>query len=365
LIFCFMKKHILILSLFSLCILEACGPEKPTKAVETEKKIAQLKSPQNNQIVKRGEAIDIALNLKEGAADMVDSIVVYINDKRTTIIDKAKPELHLPMEKVNLGRAKMIVMVFKNDGSQENKLAMLKILSGIIPKNYGYKVLKSYPHNKTSYTQGLIWHNGFLYESTGQRGFSKLLKVNLETGKAEKEFDLDDSFFGEGLTLWQDKLIQITWTSQTGFVYDLETFTLKNHFNYAGEGWGITHNGEHLIMSNGSNEIAFLNPDNFKVVKTINVMDDKGQVDKLNELEYINGEIWSSYYAYEVYKIVRINPETGEVIGYVDLSGILAETDKHLDIDVLNGIAYDAENERLFVTGKNYPKLYEIEVFEK
>ena len=177
--------------------------------------------------------------------------------------------------------------------------------------------------------------------------------------------DLLKSYFGEGLALLNNRLFQLTWTSGQGFIYDSNSFKPIGNFGFIGEGWGLCTNGKHLIMSNGSKELAFLNPDNFKVVNRLEVTDNEGSITKLNELEYINGEIWANYYEYNKYLIYRINPKTGEVKGVIDLTGIVKKEDDHELIDVLNGIAYDAENDRLFVTGKSYPKIYEIDLFEK
>lgn len=358
-----MKRIIHIAFFLVVLLLSSCEPDKKTSNnTEQNTKLAKLLSPKNNETLKKGESLKIDLQLKEKAADQIDSIGVYIEDRHFGNLDFLNTQLDLATENLAVGRRKLLVKIFKKDGSQENKYVNLKVLAKESPKQYSFKVLNAFPHSKNSYTQGLLYHNSALYESTGQRGFSKLMKVDLGTGQAEKSISLEDNFFGEGLTLLNDRLYQLTWTSQTGFVYDLDNFKRIGTFSYTGEGWGLTSDEKHLIMSDGSNELRFINPNTFRVEKTVQVMDDKGAITKLNELEYVNGEIWANYYEYNVFKIYRINPKSGEVLGVINLKGILTKEDDHMGLDVLNGIAYDKIEDRIFVTGKNYPRLFEIEV---
>jgi glutamine cyclotransferase len=357
----FCKRFRDYLALFFVCQVVACGPGANRDPKSTERKVAVLASPLNHQVLRYGDILPVQLKLDPKYLDQIDSIVLIINEKRKFLIDRDNPNAQLPLENMALGRASVLVRIHLNSRTQENKLAYIKILSNMVPLSYTYSTIASYPHNVQSYTQGLLWHNGFLYESTGQRGFSKLLKVDLATGQALQSHDLDKSLFGEGLALWKDRLIQLTWTSGLGLVYDLSSFAEKGKFSYPGEGWGLTTDGSHLIMSNGTNELAFLNPETFAKEHSIWVMDHKGEVDKLNELEFVEGEIWANYYEYEIYRIVRIDPKTGQVTGYIDLTGLI-DKDRHESIDVLNGIAYDPVGKRLWVTGKYYPKLYQIEV---
>ncbi|MBI1183456.1 glutaminyl-peptide cyclotransferase [bacterium] len=361
-----MKKFFQLVAI--LVVWAACSPDNKTnhkqnKSAET--KIAHLKSPINNQMVSRGDKLPLVLEVKANGKDQIDSAIVFVNDKRLTAIDLSSDTFYLKAGILPTGRVKLIVNCYLKGGAQENKLAMLKVLSGTKPKKYGFKVLKTHPHNINSYTQGLLYHNGFLYESTGQKGLSKLMKIDIASGEALQEVALDDAFFGEGLALLNEQLYQLTWQANQGFVYDLESFEMKGNFGYTGEGWGLTSYKGQLVMSNGSNEISFINPQTFQVERTIAVMDNMGEVRKLNELEMVEGEIWANYYEYNVFTIVRINPENGEVLGYIDLKDILDKDDMHVNIDVLNGIAYDPVTKTIYVTGKNYPHLYEIEVFEK
>jgi glutamine cyclotransferase len=222
----------------------------------------------------------------------------------------------------------------------------------------GYEVVNVYPHDRQAFTQGLVYHDGFLYESTGLNGRSSLRKVELETGAILKIVNLDNIYFGEGLALMDGKAFQLTWLSQIGFVYDQDTFERQSTFSYTGEGWGLTHDGRSLIMSDGSETIRFLDPSTFQVRRTLRVLVGNVPVQRLNELEYIDGEIWANIWLTD--RIVRISPESGRVIAWVDLAGLLPLADRSPPVDVLNGIAWDAEGRRLFVTGKLWPKLFEI-----
>ncbi|MEL6110166.1 MAG: glutaminyl-peptide cyclotransferase [Planctomycetota bacterium] len=224
---------------------------------------------------------------------------------------------------------------------------------------YSYRVVGTYPHDRNAFSQGLDFDGETLFESTGQYGKSSVRRVNLETGQVEKWLRLDNRLFGEGLTLFDDKLAQITWKRGIGYVYDAKTLRLLRQFKYAGEGWGLTHDGTHFIMSDGSDRLKFRDPESFSVVRTVRVKDGRRPVRQLNELEFANGKILANVWHTD--RIAIIEPETGKVSGWMDLSGLLAEpvgTES-----VLNGIAY--EDGRLFVTGKNWPKLFEIQLKQK
>ncbi len=227
-----------------------------------------------------------------------------------------------------------------------------------------YKIINIYPHDPKAFTQGLVYHQGVLYEGTGLEGQSSLRKVELETGKVLQIHRLAAQYFGEGIAIWQDKIIQLTWTSQVGLVYDLATFEQVGEFNYPTEGWGITHDGEKLIMSDGTDTLYFLAPDTFEKIGQVKVKYGNQPVHRLNELEYINGEVFANVWMTDF--IVRIAPKTGQIVGVIDLSGLHhASGQKMQGNDVLNGIAYDPEADRLFVTGKLWPNLYEIELVPK
>ena len=231
--------------------------------------------------------------------------------------------------------------------------------SDVIPV-YSYSIVNTYPHDRDAFTEGLVFENGVLYEGTGRLGHSTLRRVELETGHTLQIRELSDQFFGEGITIYGDEIVQLTWQSHIGFVWDKNSFELLQEFNYPTEGWGITHDGEHLIMSDGASTLHFLDLQTFEEVSQLAVFDNNGPVTRLNELEYVQGEIYAN--VWQTDRIARISPETGRVVGWVDLRGLLTAEDRSEPVDVLNGIAYDAATDRLFVTGKLWPKLFEIEL---
>jgi glutamine cyclotransferase len=224
-----------------------------------------------------------------------------------------------------------------------------------------YQVIHTYPHDSRAFTQGLIYVDGHLYESTGLYGRSSIRMVDLATGRVLQKYDLPSQYFGEGLTDWQSNLVQLTWKSHTGFVYDRFTFSLLRTFQYDGEGWGLTHELTQLIMSDGTPYLRFLDPKTFRESRRIHVTDQAGhEVENLNELEYIHGEIYANIWQSNT--IVRISPRTGKVLGWIDLTGLIDKRELTDPGAVLNGIAYDATRDRLFVTGKLWPKLFEIKI---
>jgi glutamine cyclotransferase len=227
------------------------------------------------------------------------------------------------------------------------------------PPTYGYQVVRSYPHDHAAFTQGLIFRDGFLYEGTGLNGRSSIRKVNLETGEVLKIQTLPQQYFGEGITDWKGQILQLTWQAELGFVYDMNTFEQQRTFSYKGEGWGLTHDGSRIIMSDGSADLRFIDPATLKETGRLTVRDEKGPVTQLNELEFVKGEIYANVWQTE--RIARISPKDGHVTGWIDLHGLLAPSER-AGIDVLNGIAYDAAGDRLFVTGKWWPRLFEIKL---
>jgi len=227
---------------------------------------------------------------------------------------------------------------------------------------FTYRVVNTYPHDTGAFTQGLVFKEGALYEGTGLKGRSSLRKVDLETGEVLRIHYLPDVYFGEGITVWDDTIVQLTLSARTGFVYDAATFELLRDFTYTTGGWGITSDGERLIMSDGTSMLHFIDPDSFERIGQVIVRDGKRPVIGLNELEYIDGEIFANVWQTDF--IARISPATGDVKAWIDLTGLLDPADRQ-GADVLNGIAYDEEGKRLFVTGKLWPRLFEIETIPK
>jgi glutamine cyclotransferase len=224
--------------------------------------------------------------------------------------------------------------------------------------HYSYEVVQAWPHDPAAFTEGLVFRNGDLLESTGLNGESTLRDVDLNTGRVLKEISVPAQYFGEGLTVIGPHAYQLTWRNGVGFIYDADTFQQEGQFTYTGEGWGLTTDGRWLILSDGTSRIRFLDPGTFQVVRTIDVTESGRPVERLNELEWVKGEIFSN--VWQTDEIVRIDPVTGKVLGVVDLTGLLAPGDRRPDTDVLNGIAYDDAHDRLFVTGKRWPKVFEI-----
>ncbi len=227
-----------------------------------------------------------------------------------------------------------------------------------VPPVYGYEVVEVYPHDPAAFCQGLTIEDGVLYEGTGRYGQSSLRKVDLKTGKVLSIFRLNPKLFGEGIAISGDTIVQLTWQNRVGFVFDKQSLKHQQSFRYTGEGWGITYDGKQLIISDGSATLRLLDPKTFKVVKRITVRDRGKQVEHLNELEYVEGEIFANVWGSD--HLVRIEPETGKVVGWIDLRGLLKWQERPGAEAVLNGIAYDQKTKRLFVTGKLWPKLFEI-----
>jgi glutaminyl-peptide cyclotransferase len=233
--------------------------------------------------------------------------------------------------------------------------------AGSIPE-YGYQVVHAYPHDPRAFTQGLFYLDGYLYEGTGLEGQSSIRKVRLETGEVLQKRDVPEEYFGEGIINWKDRLLELTWKAQRGFVYDLPSFTRKGEFEYPGEGWGLTQDGRRIIMSDGSPQLRFWDPETLKETGRITVTADGRPVSELNELEWVKGEVYANIW--QTNRIARIDPATGKVVGWISMAGLASPDGFYIggQSDVLNGIAYDARTDRLFVTGKNWPKLFEIKL---
>jgi len=237
--------------------------------------------------------------------------------------------------------------------------------SGNLPL-FGYQIVRVYPHDRDAFTQGLQYLDGVLYEGTGLNGRSSIRRVELETGKVQQKRDVPSQYFGEGITVWKNDLFELTWQSHVAFVYDRATFEPKKQFSYPGEGWGLTHDGTNLIMSDGSDELRILDPVTFAEKRRIKVTAAGAPIRALNEIEYVKGEILANIWQTDY--VVRIAPATGKVGGYIDFRGLLSPQER-LAVDanggVLNGIAHDPARDRLFVTGKLWPKLFEVKIVSK
>lgn len=288
----------------------------------------------------------------------VDSVQLWVGSRLAGTFTTLPASTELEMNG-DPGRISIRAVAFSPVSKPQTVTLFVNLLSDIIPVTYRYRVVKSYPHDRRAYTQGLVYENGFFYEGTGQQGESSLRKVEPTTGKVVSQVNLDGSLFGEGVALLGDRIYQLTWTSKVGFVYEKESLKQINRIYYQTQGWGLTTSGDSLVMSDGTNVIWFLDAD-FNVLSSVDVWDNKGLVDNLNELEMIDGELWANIWQTD--RIARIDPATGKVLGYVELGNLLPREERTPETDVLNGIAWDPEGRRLFVTGKYWPRLYEITV---
>ena len=354
-----------------LFLVKACGPnngvaERNPAKIPRPSQITTLVEPSMSLTIPLGKEVKIMLSVPDTV--LIDSIQLFLGDvKKQTLINKSGQDLKgqldfsLSTAEGKTGKTRLRLLVFFPNGKSEHHSQQITFLSNLEPKNYTYRIVKEYIHDPKAYTQGLQYDDGWLYEGTGNHGTSSLRKVDLETGEVSQIRNLDQSLFGEGITVFGEKIYQITYKSQVGFIYDKRTFEEIQKVYYQNrEGWGLSNNGEELIMSDGTNIIYFLDPEMFTINRTIEVYDNLGPAESLNELEYINGKIWANrYYTDEV---VIIDPESGKVEGRINLKGILKATDRKPTTDVLNGIAWDAEGNRIFVTGKFWPKLFEIKL---
>lgn len=303
--------------------------------------------------------------LKEQNNKPIDSVQFILNGKKRT---SDLNSININTKELGVGKHALTTLIFY-PGKTKKLNNTLEVLANVAPEIYTYNIINSYPHDSKAYTQGLEYHQGFLYETTGRRGQSSLRKIDIKTGKVLQKVDLNKKYFGEGMTIFNNKIIWLTWQGKKGFVYDLETFEQEKEFDYnkSSEGWGLTHNGTELIKSDGTNKIWFLEPETQKEKRFIQVYTNKYALDNLNELELINGNLYANKYQQNAIVIIDIN--TGVVLGVADLTNLKKEMEKTQQLvpndEVLNGIAFDEENNRIFVTGKNWGKLFEIELIKK
>lgn len=356
-----MSKYLKVYHLFPVILLLlaiACSDtkEKPaTKSPIIKKKASKLVTPSINQQFKLGETINFEVAFKD-ENQSADSITLELKQEQVTFNSS---NFSWSPEQPRVGKPRIKLTVHFN-GKTETHYPKVIVLPEASPVRYTYRVINTFPHDPTAYTQGLFWHDGILWESTGKEGASTMRKVELQTGKPTQKIDLDPALFGEGAAIFQDNIYQLTWTSQKGFVYDQE-LKQKSVFQYQTEGWGITNLEEHLIMSDGTENLYIMEPNGFTEIDRLQVYDNVGEVSDLNELENVNGKIYANVYGKEY--IAVIDPTTGAVEATIDFEGIWTRDNSNSSLDyVLNGIAYDADGDRLFVTGKYWPNLFEVEL---
>ena len=313
----------------------------------------QLNTPKTIQI---SEPLSISVREKNG--NPIDSVQYFINGQPVP----AGQELDISQYK--LGKQAVSATIYF-DGQERKVNNTVYFLAAEAPKVYGYEVVNEFPHDNEAFTQGFVYHNGFFYESTGQRGSSSLRKTEIETGKVIQKIDLDRKYFGEGMTIYKGRIYQLTWQRKVGFIYDLDTFELQRTFDYgqSQEGWGLTHDNQDLIKTDGSERIWFLDPETLAEKRYIETYTNKRKAEKLNELEFVKGKIYANIWQQN--SILIVDPQNGTIEAIVNLKGLQSRAGQEGEDFVLNGIAYDEENDRLFVTGKNWNKVFEIKLTEK
>lgn len=336
--------------------------ERKETATEVAGDFIRIKMPEENSRFRTGDNIKVVIE-SAGGKTPVDSILISYDGTAAGVLMPGRWEFTIPSDMIRLtGKKALKATAFSNRRSQSS-VRFITVLSDIKPRRFGFRTIHTYPHDGEAFTQGLFYHDGRLYEGTGQEAGSSLREVELETGRVIRQVNLDPSLFGEGITLYKDRIYQVTWQNRVGFVYERPTFSLINKIYYQTQGWGLTTIGDRIVMSDGSNILYFLEPELFTVESRIEVYDNEKPVEQLNELEYIKGEIWANIWMTDL--IARIDPLTGKVNSYIDLSMLFPDSKRiEVNADVLNGIAYDEAGGRIFVTGKRWPRLYEIRVVE-
>ena len=345
----FTKATLIAISIFIF----SCNPDRPKSTSSS-----YFLSPETGEVVKSGD--ELSLKLSYGDA-LVDSVQYYIDTLKIGVKNDTA-QFNVTTAELPLGSRLITAKIYRK-GVAEEATSNIVLVSATKPANYSYKIIKTYPHDTSSYVEGLEFHDGVFYESAGNYAESSLRKVSLE-GKVLQQKDVDKQYFAEGITVIGDKIIQLTYREKVGFEYDKATFKLLKTFpyNHASEGWGLTFDGETIYNTDGSNRIYKLDKNTYLPKGSIEVYDDKGPVDSLNELEWIDGKLYANIYTSEL--IAIINPQTGAVEAYINMMGLPHGELEDPQQDVLNGIAYDKAGKRLFVTGKKWDKMFQIEVLK-
>ncbi|MFS4481486.1 glutaminyl-peptide cyclotransferase [Hyunsoonleella sp. 2307UL5-6] len=344
-----MKIYKLLTFISLLLIIVSCGSNSNQK-----KNFFSITTNAKKGNISIDESLKLSVENKKNHS--IDSVIYKLNGK--TISEKTNLKQH------KLGKHPIEAIVYFNGGETQTATSSITILNNKSPNIYKFKIINEYPHDITSYTQGLEFYNGKLYESTGQYKESKLRQVNYKTGEIEKNINLADAYFAEGITILNDKIYLLTWKAKTGFVYNVDTFKKESSFSYGKsvEGWGLTHNDTHIYKSDGSENIWLLNPETLIEESNIQVYTNKGKITDINEMEWINGKIYTN--RYQRNGVAIINPKNGAVEGVIDFTPLKNKVTQHDKLDVLNGIAYNPETKTIFVTGKRWDKLFEVEIIK-
>jgi len=338
-----MNRLFSLVAILGIFLLNSCG----------NKYKLELHSPKTIQVNK-----SLKISVKEKNDKPIDSVQYFINGR--LIADHNAVDI----SDFKLGKQALSATVFYM-GEQRKINNTIYFMAIKPPVVYNYEIINEYPHDKKAFTQGFEYYNGFFYESTGQYGQSSLRKVEVETGKIIKKIDIDKQYFAEGMTIFKNKIYQLTWRKNKGFVYDLETFKLEKTFAYeqSKEGWGLTHNNKNLIKTDGTERMWFLDPETLKEESYIETYTNSRKAENLNELEFVNGKIYANLW--QKNSILIVDPTSGAIEGIVNLKGLQSKAGQKGEDNVLNGIAYDEENDRLFVTGKKWDKVFEIKLVNK
>lgn len=359
------NKHFQIVGIFFLSLLFlmfSCEDGKKTRNIRSASSKIDFFSPKSGQGFAWGDTIHFNIGLKKQTDLPVETISLYIN----SVVVAVKKGNELKFDYYSAtgtgGQVKVKAIVKFSDGSLARKRLGLKILLKDKPKQLSYQIVNVFPHDNDAYTQGLVYKDGFLYEGTGNYGKSNLRKVKTQTGEIIKNLKLDSKYFGEGITILNDTIYQLTYRSKTGFYYNMD-FEKLGEFYYTTEGWGLENDGQNLLMSDGSAYIYFLNPRTFEKVKSIQVFDNKGPVYKINEMAFVDGIIYANVYTTD--KILKIDAQSGRVLAEIDTRGILKKEYITDEVDYLNGIAFNPDRNTFFITGKWWPKMFEVRFVEQ
>lgn len=344
-----MKKHNLLAVILLSAAMLSCGDENISFEIDA----SALKGQYKPQEV-------LPLSVKSSEETTIDSVVYYLNDAKIGTV-KGNSKLDAPLKNLKFGYQNIKALVYY-DGKNAEATSRIELVSDIEPKLMSYEIVNTYPHNRAAYTQGLEFYRDTLIEGTGQYNKSVLRKTNYKTGEIYKEVKLEDKYFGEGITIFNNKLYQLTWREKTGFIYNPDNFTKLKEFPYFREveGWGLTHDDKNLYQSDGTEKIYILDPETLKETDYINVYTNSRKIKDVNELEWVDGKIFAN--VYETNLIVIIDPETGAVEGILNMADLENKRTKYDDTNVLNGIAYNPKTKTIFVTGKNWDKMFEIRV---
>lgn len=348
-----MVKRFLI-SIFTLMVvITGCS----SKTNYSRKPVTNIQITPSNKIVTLGNDFSISFHtkLKEGKIKKID---LFIDNQLINTITELYFSTKLNSRNFLPGNHSIRIVALKTDSISAISYSSFTIVSDIVPQNLNYKIVNTYSHNTSYFTEGFEFYNGLLFEGTGDYGKSYVVSYNPKNSKIESSFKIDDQYFGEGITILKGKLYELTYKTKIGFVYNVKTFKKEGEFTFtSAEGWGLTNDGKYLIMSDGTSKITFIDPVCFKIIKSIDVTDNNGIVNNVNELEYVNGVIYANIYGQ--YTILKIDAANGKVLAYVNMEGLLSSVNSS-NIDVLNGIAYNQSENSFYITGKLWPKMFSV-----